>query len=452
MAGVGAMSVTAGAEPAVFHPDYLRMQVVRILASVPAFLITTAEKEHPLLNPTIGIIGGGAAGLFSALHAARTAGEVILWEANTTLGRKLAVTGSGRGNLSHRGLSADHYTCDAPEALHALLHRFDHDWLRHELLEQGVLTYCSDDGWCYPVSHSATAVSAILATALAKQNITVSTGCKITAVKKISNGFSVKDDQGDDRTVQRLIVATGGKAHPQLGGDDGALAWLAEMGVTVRPMRPALAPLIAEVRALHKLQGVRLDVAAELYGNGRLLGRSMGNLIFTQFGLNGPAAMDLSHLVNASPHQPMPLLLNFLPNQLEAFMMLVRNKKKQGWPLQALLESALPAKLAALIASGIGVPLDQDVAALSEEQGSRLVSLLTAFPISVTGVKDFHHAQLAAGGVPLSEIDTATMECRRVHDLFLAGEVLDVVGPCGGFNLHFAFASGALAGIGAGRL
>lgn len=403
------------------------------------------------MNPTIGIIGGGAAGLFAALHAARTAREVILWEANAALGRKLAVTGSGRGNLSQRGLGADRYACDAPEALHSLLHRFDHDWLRGELLEQGVLTYCSDDGWCYPVSHSAAAVSTILATAVAQHHVMVSTGCKITAVRKTGDGFNVKDGDGSGRTVQRLIVATGGKAHPQLGGDDSALSWLAELGVTVRPMRPALAPLIAEVRALHKLQGVRLDVAAELYGNGRLLGRSTGNLIFTQFGLNGPAAMDLSHLVNASPPQPMQLLLNFLPNQLEAFMMLVRKKKKQGWPLQALLESALPAKLAALIASGIGVPQDQDITALTEEQGSRLVSLLTAFPISVTGVKDFHQAQLAAGGVPLSEIDTATMECRRVQGLFLAGEVLDVVGPCGGFNLHFAFASGALAGIGAGR-
>ncbi|NLP09580.1 aminoacetone oxidase family FAD-binding enzyme, partial [bacterium] len=369
-----------------------------------------------------------------------------------SLGRKLAVTGSGRGNLSHRGLNANRYACDAPEALHALLHRFDHDWLRRELLEQGVLTYCSDDGWCYPVSHSAAAVSAILAIAVAKHKVVVATGCKITAVKKNDDGFDVKDDHGDGRTVQRLIVATGGKAHPQLGGDDSALAWLAELGVTVRPMRPALAPLIAEMRSLHKLQGVRLDVAAELYGNGRLLGRSMGNLIFTQFGVNGPAAMDLSHLVDASPHQPMQLLLNFLPNQLEDFMMLVRKKKQPGWPLLALLESALPAKLAARIVSKLDVPMDQDLATLSEEQGSRLMSLLTAFPISVTGVKDFHHAQLTAGGVPLSEIDTATMECRRVRGLFLAGEVLDVVGPCGGFNLHFAFASGALAGIGAGRL
>ncbi|HPI73551.1 MAG TPA: aminoacetone oxidase family FAD-binding enzyme, partial [bacterium] len=415
-------------------------------------LTTTATKEHPPLNPTIGIIGGGAAGLFAALHAARTTCEVILWEANPTLGRKLAVTGGGRGNLSHRGLGADRYACDAPESLHALLHRFNHDWLRRELLEQGVLTYCSDDGWCYPVSHSAAAVSAILATAVAQHHVMVSTGCRITAVKKIGDGFMVRDDLGGGRTVQRLIVATGGKAHPQLGGDDDALAWLAELGVTVRPMRPALAPLIAEVRALHKLQGVRLDVAAELYGNGLLLGRSTGNLIFTQFGLNGPAAMDLSHLVHASPLQPMQLLLNFLPHHLDAFMTLVRQKRKQGWPLQALLESALPAKLAALIARGIGAPLDQDVAALTEEQSSRLVSLLTAFPIAVIGVKGFHHAQLAAGGVPLSEIDTATMECRGVQGLFLAGEVLDVVGPCGGFNLHFAFASGALAGIGAGRL
>ena len=401
---------------------------------------------------TIGIIGGGAAGLFAALHAVRDGAQVVLWEANAVLGRKLAVTGNGRGNLSHRSVCAERYTCDDSAALHRLLQRFDHEWLRRELFQQGILTWCTDDGWCYPLSLSAAAVAAILSVAVQKKNITIQSQCAIAHLQQEDDGFRIIDQGQRSRQVHRVILATGSKAHPQLGGDDTALSWLGRMGVPILPMRPALAPLIADARPLHKLQGVRLDVAAELFDGDRSLASSLGNIIFTQYGLNGPAAMDLSHRLPIIPSQKLKLKLNFLPGRGEEFRVLYEQKRKEGWPVHALLEAAVPKKLAALLMDQLKLHPDADVASLSEEQGSHLLALMTNFPVTINGVKDFTFAQLAAGGVALSEVDPNTMQSRRINGLYLAGEILDVVGPCGGFNLHFAFASGALAGISAGQV
>jgi predicted Rossmann fold flavoprotein len=415
----------------------------------PAIDVWTRGNNR--MKPVIGIIGGGAAGLFAALHAARHGASVLLWESNAALGRKLAVTGSGRGNLSNSGISSDRYTCDAPQSLNTLLQNMTHDWLRRELVRCGILTYCSEDGWCFPVSNSAAAVANILTVAVQKHNITVFSQCRILQVKRESAGFELYDEQGRSHHVHRLIVATGGKAYPQLGASDGALQLLAGLGIKTLPMRPALAPLLAEVRALHKLQGVRLDVAAELYEQNKLLGRSQGNLLFTQYGFNGPAAMDLSHHASLPRPVPTSLKLNFLPYSLDEFKALWQEKKIQGWPLQALLESVLPTKLVNILVSQANVSGNRDLATLTEEQTIHLENLITDYRVAITGVKDFNFCQLAAGGVALSEIDPAGMECKKIRGLFLAGEILDVVGPCGGFNLHFAFASGALAGIGASQ-
>jgi predicted Rossmann fold flavoprotein len=403
------------------------------------------------MKPVIGVVGAGPAGLFAAIHAARAGASVLLWDSNPGPGRKLAVTGNGRGNLSNSRVAADAYACDSSKALQLLLSRHDHAWLRRTLFELGVLTFSTEDGWCYPISQSAAAVAGILNLAALQNKVAIYSECKIVAVQRVAEGFVAIDENKRTFNIERIILASGGKAHPQLGANDSGLRLAEALGITILAMRPALAPLVAEVKALHKLQGVRLDVQATLYDEKRLLGRTTGNLIFTQYGVNGPAAMNLSYLVDSTLSQNLHLGLNLLPYALDDFNSLFKEKAQQNWPLSCLLESALPRKLAAFIQGRLGWPVDQEVGKISVNDRERLYSLLTDLRIKIQGAMDFQHAQLAAGGAPLSEIDPQTMASRRCPGVYLAGEILDVTGPCGGFNLHFAFASGAMAGIAAAQ-
>ncbi len=401
------------------------------------------------MKSIIGIIGAGPAGLFAAIHAAKAGAAVLLWDSNPSPGRKLAVTGNGRGNLSNSHVRAEQYGCDSPSALQKILTRHDHAWLRRTLFDLGVLTFCTEDGWCYPQSLSAAAVAEILTVAAKKYGAVIYSECKIKDVQRKDREFIITATGNRTYQIQRLVLACGGKAHPQLGADDSGLRLAEKLGIQTQAMRPALAPLRADVKALHKLQGVRLDVHASLYDGKQRLGSTCGNLIFTQYGLNGPAAMNVSCLVNSENKQKLQIALNFLPNCLADFKSLFEEKTKQGWPLFSMLTCALPPKLATFLMTQLGLRADRDISDLSESEIRELYDLLTHFRISVQGVQDFSHAQLAAGGVPLSAVDPLSMASRQAPAVYLAGEILDVTGPCGGYNLHFAFATGACAGISA---
>ena len=195
------------------------------------------------------------------------------------------------------------------------------------------------------------------------------------------------------------------------------------------------------------LQGTRLDASVSLYDGDALVERTTGNLIFTAWGLNGPAVMDLSHHISARAGHPLRLELNPLFASEEALRSLLREKRDTPIPLAVLLGSVLPPRLPPVVLNRLGFRADIRMNEVSGKTLPYLFALLTALPITVTGVRGFEYCQVSAGGVPLSEVDPLTMRSRVVPGLQLAGEILDVTGPCGGYNLHFAFATGAIAGM-----
>ncbi len=195
------------------------------------------------------------------------------------------------------------------------------------------------------------------------------------------------------------------------------------------------------------LQGVRLDAVVSLYDGDTLIDRTTGNLIFTAWGLNGPAVMDLSHHISARPGHPLRLELNPLFASEDALRALLREKRDTPIPLTVLLGSALPPKLPPVVLNRLGIRPDIRMNELSDKSLPYLFALLTALPFTVSGVRGFEYCQVSAGGVPVSEVDPLTMLSRVVPGLQLAGEILDVTGPCGGYNLHFAFSTGAIAGM-----
>ncbi len=397
----------------------------------------------------IGVIGAGAAGMTAALVAAEAGAQVILFEAQAQPGKKLAVTGSGRCNISNRHIDPSRYVCADGAFVSSVLDCFGHDDLMQFMEGMAVPVMATSDGWCYPVSQSAANVVAALTTALDINRVEVHVQEPVTDFSPEAGGWRISARAC--YLIDRLVVASGGVAYPRLGYAGSGYANLGRLGHTIVPPRPALAPLLADMKRLHKLQGVRMDVALRLLQGEKSLGSSCGNVIFTQWGINGPAAMDLSHLFGRQPGD-LQLEINFLAHQETLFLNLFERLSGTRWPLRMLLASVLAPKVVRVLLQWSD--LDGDLAVRELDAKSRRVLLqhLQSTRIKVTGTRDFHYAQVSTGGVAVTEVEGRSCASRRCPGLYLAGEVLDVVGPCGGYNLQFAFSSGAVAGRAAARM
>jgi hypothetical protein len=404
----------------------------------------------------LGIIGAGPAGMMAALQAAAEGAHtdgagVLLFDSNPTPGRKLLVTGSGRCNITNANAAAERYACADPAWMAQVLAQFGHADLRTFLAEIGILTYATADGWCYPLSESAQTVVDALTAALMLANVELHTGTKIKNIRSSNGGFTLVTAEDEKFAVERLVLAAGGKAYPTLGSTGELFPALERLGHHVLPVLPALAPILAELGPFRKLQGVRLDVQASLWDGKTRLAETSGNLIVTEWGFNGPAVMDLSHLVSTYPGRSLRLELNLLAANEAVLRSLIERKRRLSIPLGVVLEAVLPPKVPPAFLKAAGLPVDVLLKEISDEKLQNLLYLLTHVSVAVKGTRGFEYCQLKTGGVPVTEVDPASMASRVVPGLYLIGEVLDVVGPCGGYNLQFAFSSGAIAGIAAGK-
>jgi hypothetical protein len=394
----------------------------------------------------VAVVGAGAAGTLAALVAARHGARVTVYDTNAQVGRKLLITGNGRCNLSNAQVAPERYACADPPALALALERFGVAPTLTLFSELGLPVYATPDGWYYPLSESAASVADILAARLRELQVESRLQTKVADLRPVGSGWELALG-GPDKWVrtERVIVACGGAAYPALGSKGELLPVLARLGHTVIPPRPALAPLIADVRHLHRLQGVRLDVAASLWDGSRELGATAGNLMFTQFGFSGPAAMDLAHLVNRHTGKELTLLIDLLAGRREPLLALLATRPEQA--LTLALEAVMPPKLAQALPELGGLP----PVTIGGDLGVAAIERLLRLRVRVTGTRDLKEAQLSSGGVPLSEVQPETMASRLLPGLHLCGEVLDVVGPCGGYNLQWAWTSGVLAGAAAAQ-
>lgn len=402
----------------------------------------------------IAVIGAGSSGIIAALQAAWNGADVVLFERNETVGRKLLVTGSGRCNLTNDGVAPRKYACADTHWMAALIDHFGVRHLLDMLANVGIPVMKTADGWYYPLSNSAQAVVDILKGSLEAAGVSIRTATKVVSIAPRQNGVQLSMLAGEreiEEEYQGVVLAAGGRAYPALGSTGELFPVLENLGHTVLPKRPALAPVLVDLRDLKALQGVRMDAGVSLWNDRKRIAEAQGNLIFTGWGLNGPAVMDISHVVSSLPDSRLTLSIDFLKPVKRAFQDMVDRARDSAIPARVFLEAFFIPKAASYFTQAAGIDAAKRMNQLDAMELKRLVRLLEDTRRPVQGVRGFEFCQVSAGGVPVTEVNPITLESRVQKGLYLCGETLDVVGPCGGYNLQFAFSSGALAGRAAAR-
>ena len=397
---------------------------------------------------TVIIIGAGASGMMAALTAAQEPGRrVVLLERQQRAGRKLLATGNGRCNLTNSGATIENYHgADRDFALPAL-RAFPPEAALDFFHGLGLVTVEEYGGRVYPLSNAANSVLDVLRFALDARGVELRPACPARHLRRTGAGFEVQTD-GETLCADKLIVACGGAAGAKLGGVTDGYELLKELGHKRTALRPALVQLKTDSEYPRALKGVRADCALRLLSGGDVLARSTGELQFTETGVSGPAAFDLSRAA-AEGGEGLSLSADFLREYSDRAVRALLEKRRAdlpALPASELLTGALHNRLGRMLVKYAGLDQAAPIGTLSDGALEALVRAVKDFRLVLRGTEGFDNAQVTAGGVKTSGFNPETLESWFVPGLFACGEVLDIDGDCGGYNLQWAWASGRLAG------
>lgn len=395
------------------------------------------------------IIGGGASGMMAALSAAEdTENTVTLLERQGRVGKKLLATGNGRCNLTNRKIQLTSYHGAQPEFARHALESFYVGRTLAFFESLGLLSVTEDSGKVYPLSDQASSVLDVLRFALTARGVNVITGCDVTEIKHKARGYEALSATGEKYFGDRLIIACGGAAGKKLGGSKSGYHLLSMLGHSCTPLLPSLTQIRTDPTYVKALKGVRADAHVMLCKDGQAVQESFGEVQFTEFGLSGPEAFSLSRAASFGG-AGQTLVLDFFREYSQSVLFDMLQEKRQLLPelgAEDLFAGMLQSRLGRMIVKRTGIPLSATLRELSDEALLSCVKLTKAFTLEVLGVMGFESAQVTAGGVPTAEFDQWTLESRLAPGVFACGEVLDIDGDCGGFNLQWAWSSGYLAG------
>ena len=399
------------------------------------------------------IIGGGASGMAAAVEAAR-GGEhrLTVLERQSRVGRKLLATGNGRCNLTNTAAAPEHYFgADGAKAdfTAGVLRRFTPGAVLDRFAGLSLKTTVEYGGRVYPYSGSAASVLDVLRLNMEKFGVNVVTGAAVESVHREKGAFSVSWSGGSAR-ADKVIVACGGCAGGKLGGVKDGYRLLESLGHSVTPLRPALCPIRTEAEYPRALKGIRVSAGARLLADGKIAATARGDVLFTETGLSGSAIFDLS-LYSAlhAKAKGQQTALNFFPDDTPEQVAALLRARIRAWPeLEAnrVFTGLLQSRLGMMLCKRAGIGGGRAAKTLTDGELAALSREATDFRLSVTGSGGLDNAQVTVGGAKTKEFDPETLESRLVPGLYACGEVLDVAAPCGGYNLHWAWASGLAAG------
>ena len=393
------------------------------------------------------VIGGGAAGMMAALTAAENGHAVTLLERQGRVGRKLMATGNGRCNLTNHHVSPAHYHGETPDFCRHALAAFDVGSTLLYFAGLGLLTSAEDSGRVYPFSNMAGSVLDVLRFALENSGIDLRTGCVVTGIKKKGNIFLVRTESGEEFTADRVILAAGGAAGGKVGGVMDGYQLAKGLGHHRTALYPSLVQIRTDPTYPRALKGVKAEAAVTIRRGGEVLAQNRGEVLFTEYGVSGPVIFDISRTA-ATGGDGLTVTLDLFPDWAprEALDWLRQRRQSAGdREAGTLLTGALHSRLGQMVCKAAGFT-NQRAADLSDGDLRRIAAQAKGFTLPITGVCGFDQAQVTAGGLRCGEFDPHTMESRLVPGFYACGEVLDIDGDCGGYNLQWAWSSGHAAG------
>lgn len=398
------------------------------------------------------VIGGGASGMVAAIAAARAGADVTIMERNDRLGKKILATGNGKCNLGNRNLSIEHYYSEDLPFVSRILEQFDTDDTIRFFHSIGLLIR-DKNGYLYPYSEQASSVLDVLRFEIVRLGIQVHTDCCIEKIVPWNQGgFQVWGS--DQRFIfDRVILATGSKASPKTGSDGAGYRLAEALGLKLIPPIPALVQLRCRDTFWKGIAGVRTEAEIIVVRENRVLAKERGELQLTEYGISGIPTFQLSRVVNKLllTTKEVTLLIDFMPEQSEDFFSLFfKDLKKQTKTVEEYLAGLWNKKLLYLFLKKVGIDPAERVRNVSRQALEQVYLFSRRFPVVCIGSNSFDQAQVCAGGVMLDEL-TDELEVKRLPGLFVTGELMDVDGKCGGYNLHWAWSTGYIAGEAAAK-
>ncbi len=399
----------------------------------------------------IGIIGAGASGMAAALAASENPNvQVELFERQARVGRKLQATGNGRCNLTNLHAAEVGYHGEDPAFAGPALKAMDPEATLEWFRGLGLFTVAEASGRVYPYSDQANSVVDVLRLALEKPNVRLHTGFEIQKVRHNDGVFTV-ESEGETYQCHKLIIACGGLAGTKLGGTMSGYKLLAKFGHRSTRLRPALVQLKSDWSGVAAMKGVRANCHARILRDGAVFAESTGELQFTEYGISGPVVFEISRDVCSNPGQ-WSCRLDFLPDCTEeALCAELLRRRNTTLSTEELLTGILHNRLGRVLAKAAGVKGNQNISDLTDSQLRQVCRAVKDFDIPLTEPLGMDSAQVTAGGVLTRDFDPQTMESQLVPGLYACGEVLDIDGDCGGYNLQWAWSSGRCAGLHAGK-
>ncbi len=417
------------------------------------------------------VIGGGAAGIMAAITAKRNSPEyaVAIVDRTFALGRKILVCGAGRCNITNVNLDAstrDHYYGADPEFVAGVFSQFGYQDIVGFFNDMGIELYVerkTNIGKLFPITNQAQTVTALLEDELKALNIDVILNTEVQNISSDNLQFNLKCVRFADQTVQLgenlelvsdyVVLSAGGKTYPALGSNGSGYNLAEALGHKVISPVPSALPLEGKNPLSQALQGTKMEIEATSIIDGERIKTREDDVMFTQYGLSGPAILNISReisiRINREHQQGVEVSLNFFPGKDKVAVKHLMQQRWQKHPQQTLEHSLFgifPNKIPAVLLKLIGMNKDDISEDITDDQAEALAGKLTDYRIQITGTRGWNEAEFTAGGVDTTQVDPQTLESKLTPHLFLCGEILDVDGDVGGFNLSWAWSSGHLAG------
>lgn len=400
------------------------------------------------------IVGGGASGIAAAISAAREGANVLVIEHKDRIGKKILSTGNGRCNLTNEDMNADYFRGDDTTIVTEVLNAFGYSETV-QLFEQLGVILKNRQGYIYPISDQASTILDVLRMELDRLKVRVCLEQHVISVKKNSKGFQVVTDK-EKYQCDALILATGGKASSVLGSDGSGYALAKQFGHHISPVVPALVQLKGKGNYFKQIAGVRTQAKVTLFEDETFICEDTGELQLTNYGISGIPVFQISRYAAKGLYEKkkMTVEIDFIPSmtddELNAHIK-ERVKTHGDKKAEDFFVGMFHKKLITMFLKEANVSFSQAVNMMSDEIIKKLLVLFKHFPVVIEGTNDFAQAQVCAGGVRTTEINPKTLESLHEANLYIVGELLDVDGICGGYNLQWAWSTGFIAGKNAAK-